>query len=75
MTDFTIQAEKAAIGLYAVGAYDFMDFIDMVNECSNKITIDTLYKMLSTDNPEQSKSNKELNKRLLPIVENKMERM
>ena len=65
------EAERKAIGLYAVGARDIVDFIDMVNECNNKVTIETLYKMLTYDNPKHNKSTKELNTLLADLVKPK----
>lgn len=53
--------ERRAIGLYAVLARDFMDFLEMVSEEESNQTLRVLYLMLTTPNPKQSESDTKLN--------------
>jgi len=51
--------EKSAVGLYAVLAYDIMDFLDMIREEHSDEALIHLYKMLT--HPTDSR-NEDLNK-------------
>lgn len=53
--------ERRAIGLYAVLARDFLDFMDMVSEEESNQTLRILYVMLTAPNPKQSEDNTKLN--------------
>lgn len=65
------EAERMAVALYAVGARDVIDFMDMISECNNKVTIETLYNMLTYDSPNHDQRQKALNKVLADLVEPK----
>lgn len=65
--------DAKAIGLYAVGARDFSDFIDMVQEPeTTDATLATLRDMLSLRG--RPNTDDELNAMLLPIVEREITR-
>lgn len=66
--------ERRAVGLYAVGARDWCDFIDMVKEEKNTETIELLHEMLTTPNPDMKKEDAELNALLAPFVSQELER-
>lgn len=49
-----LRAELTAVGLYVAGSRDLMDFLDMIQEESNPVTLRTLYEMLTTPNPNSN---------------------
>lgn len=53
--------DRRAVGLYAVLARDYCDFIDMVVEEQNVETLKTLYLMLVTPNPTTPEEGRKLN--------------
>ena len=65
--------ERQAIGLYAVLARDPGDFIEMVDESSDD-TLRTLYLMLTTDHPNHTRDDRELNDLGGRIVKARLER-
>jgi hypothetical protein len=65
--------ENRAIGLYAVAARDFADFIDMVREEESNEVLKLLYNMLITPN-NNPHHDQELNDLISPIVKRELER-
>ncbi len=53
------EADRDAIGIYAVMARDASDALDMILECDNVRTLETLHAMLTT--PGSVNTDKELN--------------
>lgn len=48
------EADLRAVGIYAVMQRDPSDAIDMISECDNARTLDTLYKMLMSEGTERT---------------------
>lgn len=72
-TPKTTTDERRAIGLYAVGARDVSDFVDMLYEEETTIpALEFLRDMLAA--PGTDKTDVELNKLLLPVVERALEK-
>ncbi len=73
MTTTTTTDERRAIVLYAVGARDISDFLDMIVEEETTLpALEFLRDMLAA--PGTDKTDVELNKLLLPIVERALEK-
>lgn len=53
------ESDRDAIGIYAVMARDACDALDMINECANVRTLETLHAMLTA--PGTERTDKELN--------------
>lgn len=69
----TTTDERRAIVLYAVGARDISDFLDMIVEEETTLpALEFLRDMLAA--PGTDKTDVELNKLLLPIVERALEK-
>lgn len=68
-----VGTSSQAVALYAIGARDTMDFIDLVGEEESMEVLLLLHSMLVADNPSPN-HDADLNKILAPIVERVLER-
>lgn len=63
----TPEQARKAIALYAIGARDVMDFLDMLGD-EEPATLYCLHKMLTRDNPKHDTDTRELNTLLASLV-------
>lgn len=67
------EADRQAVGLYAVMGRDPTDALEMINECSDVRILDTLHKMLTTEGSAQT--DKQLNRIMAGPVERRLARV
>lgn len=67
------EADRAAIGIYAVMARDASDALDMILECDNVRTLETLYGMLTAKGSERT--DKELNALMTGPVKRRLDQV
>jgi hypothetical protein len=66
----SVNADRMAIGLYAVAARDFLDFIDMIREPQTSMEcLQTLLEMCKLERPDRPTTDVELNRMMVGPIE------
>lgn len=66
------ESDRMALAIYVAMDRDFTEALDMLNGCEDLDALDTLYKMLTTENEEQSEENRELNGKMAERVHGRL---